>query len=74
MDRVLENSEFALGIGRMKDVCVAAGVESRKQAALVLSSGSGYGPSKLGIMAPSTNAMHASIWAFDGRDSHLISD
>ncbi|CAH1427092.1 unnamed protein product [Lactuca virosa] len=40
-----------------------------KHAALVLSSGSGSGPSEPGVMAQSTDAMHAAIRDFAGTDS-----
>ncbi|CAH1416095.1 unnamed protein product [Lactuca virosa] len=46
VDRIVESSEFALGIHHMKAAWVAAGVVKGKQAALALSSGSGSGPSE----------------------------
>ncbi|CAH1413299.1 unnamed protein product [Lactuca virosa] len=60
--------EFTLGIRRVKAVCVAVGVERGKQAVLVLSSGSGSGPSESGVVARFTDAMHAAIRAFAETD------
>ncbi|CAH1422889.1 unnamed protein product [Lactuca virosa] len=45
-----------------------------KQAVLVLSSGSGSSPSEPGVVARSTDAIHAAIRDLHRRTSHLISD
>lgn len=74
MDRVIERSEFALGIRRVKVACVDDGVDRAKKEMLALSSGSGFGPSEPGAMARSTDEMHAAIWAFMRWTSYLISD
>ncbi|CAH1417872.1 unnamed protein product [Lactuca virosa] len=64
VDRVVESSEFVPGIRRVKAVCVVIGVERGKQAALVFSSSSGSGRSEPGVVAQSTDPMHAAIRAF----------
>lgn len=68
VDRVVESSEFALGIHCVKFVCVVAGIKMGKWMARVWSVGSGPGSSDPDTATRSVEAMHAAIKAFAETD------
>ncbi|CAI9283256.1 unnamed protein product [Lactuca saligna] len=69
VDRVVENSEFALGIRLVKAACVAAGIERGKKMVRVWSASSIPGSSDPVVVARSVDPMHAVVKAFSEMDS-----